>query len=152
MKSKLNLGCGTDIKNPNVWWNHDIKKHRKEIDAVHDLNILPWPWKDDQFTEIYAYSVLEHLKLNLVESMDECWRILVKTGIMRIKYPLVTNPRIFDDPTHYWSWNLKTLEFLDPEYGYGAEYNYYTRRNWKILEKHTSHKGHSCWATLTPRK
>src|SRR6201999_3094313 len=29
-------------------------------DGVHDLDILPYPFKDDEFDEIHAYDVLEH--------------------------------------------------------------------------------------------
>ena len=39
---KLNLGAGNDIQNPAEYINHDIRKHRKEIDVCFNLNKEDW--------------------------------------------------------------------------------------------------------------
>lgn len=152
MKVKLNLGCGKDIRNPEIWINHDISHHDNAIMAVHDLNITPWRWPNNSFTEIAALSVFEHLKLTLIESLNECWRIIKPEGVLVLKYPLFTSLRIHDDPTHIWFWSDKVLEFVDPAYDYGKRYDYYTEFKWKIKDKHTGPKKRNCWATLKPRK
>jgi len=31
------------------------------VDVVHDLNVLPYPFPDNEFNEIYARHVIEHV-------------------------------------------------------------------------------------------
>lgn len=151
MKTKLNLGCGKNIRDPDVWINHDINHHDNAIMAVHDLNITPWPWEDNSFEEIAALSVFEHLRLTLIESLNECWRIICPQGVLALKYPLFTSPHIHDDPTHIWFWSDKVLEFVDPDYAYGKKCDYYTEFKWRILERYTDSEQKKCWATLRKR-
>lgn len=149
MALKLNLGAGLDIRKKSCWVNHDIVE-LFGIDVVHDLNDVPWPWEDDYFEFILAISVFEHLKLTLIETLDECWRILIPGGKIHIKYPLLTSPFIHDDPQHRWFWSEKVTDFIDPDTIYGQKYSFYTERHWKIIERKMSER--NCWVTLTPRK
>ena len=132
---KLNLGAGNRIVGDAT--NHDITKHRPEIDITHDLNITPWPWDDCSFDQIEFISVAEHLKLTLIESLNECWRILKPDGILIIKYPIHTAAIIHDDPTHRWFWSDKVLDFVDPSTKYGTTTGFYTPCKWEILERGT---------------
>jgi predicted SAM-dependent methyltransferase len=146
---KLNLGCGDALLEGYV--NHDLTKHRPEIDVVHDLNVTPWPWYDDLFVEIQAISVLEHLKLTLIESLDQCWRILARGGTLQLKFPIPTSPFAHWDPTHRWYWAPECLDFVDPATRLGAIYHYYTDRKWLIMKRRVGPKERNCWAELTPR-
>ena len=127
----LNLGAGNNIKGNAL--NHDRTAHRREIAAVWDLNNLPWPWADDSFGRIVAVSVLEHLRLNLVESLDECWRILRPGGHIYLKVPHWQSDTSHQDPTHYWYFSLKSFDQFDPETERGKEYSFYTPRKWRLL-------------------
>ena len=82
MKTMLNLGAGNRIISEAV--NHDLTQHREEIEVAWDLNELPWPWDDESFEKVAALSVLEHLRQNLLTSMDEIWRILKPGGSLYI--------------------------------------------------------------------
>jgi len=53
---KLNLGCGEDYKEGYI--NLDILDN-EFVDVIHDLNKFPYPFKDDEFGEIYIHHVLE---------------------------------------------------------------------------------------------
>jgi len=141
----LNLGCGLDLREG--WVNTDKIRHTKHI-KPHDLDIIPWPWKDNEFTRIDAISVFEHLKLTLIESLDECWRILTKGGVLHIKYPLVTSPFVRDDPTHRWFWTERVTDFVQPNTKYGKDCPFYTTRKWRQIERHCSDR--NCWVSLTP--
>lgn len=132
--STLNLGAGNRIISGEVVVNHDLTKHRPEITIAHDLNILPWPWADTSFDEIQLISVAEHLAITLVQTLDECWRILKPKGRLIIKYPLWTTPTAHDDPTHRWWWSERVLEVFDPDKKYGQDHPYYTQRKWKICD------------------
>ena len=129
--SSLNLGAGNNIKGGCV--NHDVIKHRPEITSVWDLNVLPWPWADNAFDRVVAISVLEHLRLNLVESLDECWRILRPGGHIYLKLPHWQSDLAHQDPTHYWYFTLKSFDQFDPDTARGRDYAFYSPRKWRIL-------------------
>ena len=129
---RLNLGAGNDIQENAV--NHDLLKHRPEIDVAHDLNVLPWPWADCSFDVIAAKAVLEHLKDSLLVSVGECWRILRPGGLLYMKLPMWNHERSYDDVTHYWRFTLRSCDVFDPDTAFGNAYSFYTDRKWKIVQ------------------
>lgn len=129
---KLNLGCGDDIREGFI--NVDLRKHSPKVDMVWDLNDLPWPWEDESAELIVAKTVFEHLRINLLESMNECWRILAPGGRLWIKLPYWKHDHSYMDPTHYWQFSLHTLDLFDPETSYGHRYSFYTDRKWRIIK------------------
>ena len=137
----LQLGSGNDIIANAV--NHDRIKHRPEIDIAHDLNLLPWPWPDSSFDHIVARAILEHLRIDLVESLNECWRILAPGGTIFIKLPYWNSEISHEDPTHHHFFALKSLDQFDPDKPRGQQYGFYTTRKWRILEGPELNKAHS---------
>jgi len=129
----LNLGCGNRIIINAI--NHDLYKHRPDVDITWDLNNLPWPWPDNSFDKIYAIAILEHLRLNLLESINECWRILKPGGIIKIKLPFWNHDNCWADPTHTRGYSLRVFDFFDTSKTYGTDYGFYTTRKWKIVER-----------------
>lgn len=132
MPSILNLGAGNRLVSGAV--NHDLRPHRPEIDVCHDLDRMPWPWEDNRFGRIEAWSVFEHLAPNLVMVMDECWRILGVSGLIHIKLPMWDVDQSWADPTHIWHYSLRSLDLFDPDTRLGGEDEFYTERKWRILE------------------
>lgn len=149
--TKLNLGAGNRLSTGPGVINHDVTLHRPEISVAHDLNDIPWPWVDDEFDCIVAWSVLEHLRINLVESLNECWRILRPDGTIQIKLPLWNVETSYNDPTHYWQFGMEALDQFDPDTKRGKEYDFYTPFKWKLLEpvKKCSHS--SLYARMQKR-
>ena len=129
---KLNLGCGNAIMADAV--NHDRIKHRPEITVTHDLNGLPWPWKDGSFDLIVAASVFEHLTIDLVQVVDECWRILRPKGQLYMKLPHWQSDIAYQDPTHRWRFSMHSFDLFDPDTRHGKDYAFYTTRKWKIAK------------------
>lgn len=147
----LNLGCGNRIMDGDNVVNHDMVRHRPEINAVHDLDITPWPWGNNHFERIDARSVFEHLRLTLIEACNECWRILRPGGQLVIVYPSADGPTAHEDPTHRWFWTERSLDYLDPDTRHGQDYPYYTLMKWRILSCGLVN-GRNVKAILTPRK
>ena len=118
-KIYLNLGCGEDIREaPGPGWlaiNHDRARFGPGVDQTHDLNRLPWPWHHDSIHVLIANSVLEHLTLTLVESMNECWRILMPGGQLDVKLPLWDRAKAHLDPTHRWFVAKGWFDNFDPD-------------------------------------
>lgn len=126
----LNLGAGNRIIEGAV--NHDVAKHRPEIDLVWDLNDLPWPWEDEAFDKVCALSVLEHLRQNLLTSMDEIWRITKPGGVAVIKLPFWKANVSYEDLTHLHVVGPGVMDQLDPRTKRGHGYRFYTSRKWRI--------------------
>lgn len=131
-RTVLNLGAGNAPIGNAV--NHDLTKHRPEIDVVWDLNRLPWPWPDRSFAHVVAKSVFEHLQIDLVESFNECWRILRPGGTLFVKLPYWQSDHAHDDPTHRWFFSLGCFDQFDPDTPRGQEYGFYSPRRWRIVE------------------
>ena len=132
-KQILNLGCGNDII-PNAV-NHDIWKHREEIDCTWDLNNIPWPWQNEAFDMVYAKSVIEHLRHPLLDSFNEIWRIMKPNGLLYCKLPYWDVEVTHDDLTHIWPGvGLGIFNQLDPTTGRGRQYWFYTDRKWLIVD------------------
>jgi len=55
-------------------------------DVVHDLNVVPWPFEDNQFKKIICYHVIEHL-VDIEPCMHELHRICDPTGEIYIEVP-----------------------------------------------------------------
>lgn len=128
----LNLGAGNRPIAGAI--NVDRTRHREEINCVHDLNVLPWPWEDEAFDLIVARAVFEHLRHDLIVSMDEAWRLLRPTGRIYVKLPYWNSEISHLDPTHYWKYALRTMEWFDPRTEYGKAYGFYTARKWRIVK------------------
>lgn len=128
----MNLGAGNNLVPGAV--NHDLTRHRPEISVVWDLNSLPWPWEDCSFDMIVACAVLEHLRINLIDSVNECWRILRPHGVLHMKLPYWNSDNSYRDPTHYWRFDLRTCDLFDPDTRYGSEYAFYPTSKWRIIQ------------------
>lgn len=115
---KLHLGsCGS--RKPG-FVGVDIREDPENVDMVHDLNMLPWPWPDDSVTDIYADNILEHLcplgpalgQLNIAAVMSEIFRVLKPGGIVEILVPSTDGRGAWQDPTHVTYWNRNTFLYF----------------------------------------
>lgn len=126
---RLNLGCGEDIREGYI--NVDYIKS-KGVDVVHDLNKVPYPFKSNNFDEIYASHVLEHLDGDWFAIIKELHRILKKGGILRVEVPhftsaiaFIENHRRFFRYRSFESFEeQKTMRALDQIKGYRFEIVY----------------------------
>ena len=85
--SKLNLGCGQNIKNkfPSPWLNVDITGSCADIH--NDIRRLPDEWTN-RFSEVRASHVLEHIFMEEFDSTISEWlRVLEPGGLLRIIVP-----------------------------------------------------------------
>lgn len=83
MKRKLILGHAGK-KHPDALTVDIDPDHNPDV--VHNLNVTPWPFKDNQFKEIIAHHVIEHLG-DLPPVMDELYRICAADGTVMIEVP-----------------------------------------------------------------
>lgn len=125
MKKELLIGCGSNwskrmtIDGSSAFsdlttldYNADHKP-----DIVADLNILPYPFEDNQFDEIHAYEVLEHTGTQgdykfFFAQFSEFWRILKPNGHLFAICPTWNSPWAWGDPSHTRTLQPEQLVFL----------------------------------------
>lgn len=127
---KLNLGCGGDIKKGYI--NLDMRK-APGVDIVHDLNKFPYPFEDNEFDEIVAYNILEHVD-NMLKTMEELHRILKQGGKLDIITPHYNGPMAWGNPEH--------------RRGYGHDTFFYFVKGYAGKEKYTEQQFSRCRAKL----
>ena len=101
------------------------------VDVVHNLNVTPWPFADREFDHVSAVHLVEHL-LDLVQFMNESWRVLKLGGDLYIETPLAgANPDLeFCDPTHVRCYRIHT--FVNYFTRGGVETFGYTDKPWAV--------------------
>ena len=117
---KLNFGCGNDIKKSNEnekWVNIDVLK-LPGVNVVHNLNKFPYPFKDNEFDEVYTSHVLEHLN-DLVKVMKELKRICKSEARIIIRVPHFSCGVSYRDPTHKRLFSYFTFEYFTEDCFYG---------------------------------
>lgn len=122
----LLIGCGNDRRKKvtipliKTEWSYlttlDIDPSTKP-DIVHDLNVLPYPFADNQFDEIHAYEVLEHCGRQgdwrfFFDQFTEFWRILKPNGYFVATVPMWDSKWTWGDPGHTRVINEGSLIFL----------------------------------------
>lgn len=131
----LQLGCG--IRPIPGAVNHDRVPHSPHVDIAHDLDNLPWPWHDGEFEKVIALDVLEHLRVDVADWLDECWRILTPGGLLVLRLPAWDNPVSYRDPTHRKVFHEETFNFWDKAQQLYRDYGffYFGERNrwWDVL-------------------
>lgn len=123
MKDLL-IGAGTNhdrrIKTDRQDWDElvtlDMDPSLKP-DVCHDLDLLPYPFPDNEFDEIHAYEVLEHFGSQgdwrgFFAQFTEFHRILKKDGLFCATVPLWTSQWAWGDPGHRRVITPGTLAFL----------------------------------------
>ncbi|MDZ4228349.1 MAG: hypothetical protein U1E54_03825 [Candidatus Levybacteria bacterium] len=145
---KLHLGAGNDIRTGYI--NHDLVKHRPEIDIAFDLE-RDWPSTYIGLVEeIIAFDVVEHLD-DVVAFMNRCWDCLMVNGVLYMKACGWRNPNVHVDPTHKRGFDIDSFDYFDPETDLGKQYGFYTDKRWQIIEKHYDRK-QNVIIELKPRK
>jgi len=123
----LNLGCGRKYRDGAV--NLDIPSSDVRADVWHDLNLRPWPFEENTFTEVVANDVIEHLR-DIIPSMEEIHRICRPGAVVRMTLPHFSCANSFTDPTHQHHFSLFSFDHVTEESGF------YSTKRFRILHRH----------------
>ena len=125
----LDLGCGTvKVEGAIGLDNTDLRG----VDIINDLLLFPYPIQDESFDIIYLRHVLEHFELEQINDiMNECFRILISGGLLRIHVPHVSSISAYIDPTHKSYFTFGSMGFWD--LNNPKEYYKIIDNNWNLI-------------------
>jgi SAM-dependent methyltransferase len=126
-KEILDIGCG-DLKIKGAIGLDLVKV--PGVDVVHDLNKIPYPFKDNSFDVIHANQVLEHLDIPIDKILGELCRICKPKGRIKIIVPHALSVGAFTDPTHKKFFTYSTFDYFGSN-----RWSYYTKSRVKIIKK-----------------
>lgn len=104
----LDVGCGTSKRDGAVGIDCNP---RSAADVIHDLNVFPYPFADNEFDLIWCMDVLEHLH-NIVGTMEELWRIGKPGAKVVIKGPFFADVGRHVDPTHVRGFSRRSFDYF----------------------------------------
>ncbi len=84
-------------------------------DILHDLNIYPWPIKDNEYDMVYTSHVLEHLD-DPKKAIEEIWRITKSDGKVIIKVPHFSSRLAWTDIEHKRAFSINMLRTFEKQY------------------------------------
>lgn len=120
----LDVGCGHS-KLPNaVSMDNDPAVNP---DVLHDMEVIPYPFADNEFDVVHCGQVLEHLK-DIIPVMKELHRIGKPGGSVVISVPHFSGKTAFMDPSHksFFAW---------PTFSYFTTNYFYTGARFEIMSQ-----------------
>jgi len=123
-KVRLDLGCGKKKRAGSIGvdWSD-----RHDADVIHDLNVFPYPFADNEIDEIFLDNVLEHLD-DPMRVMQEIHRISKVNGSVKIIVPYFRSVWAFIDPTHKTFFTVDSFAYYDPSHIICQRYDYVDTR------------------------
>jgi SAM-dependent methyltransferase len=92
----LDVGCGWNKTPGAIGIDSNPRSH---ADVIHDLGVLPYPFRNDEFDEVVCRHVAEHVP-DVMAFVTELFRITRPGGRIKITTPHYSNPDWPTDPTH----------------------------------------------------
>lgn len=118
-RETLNLGCGEKHLANAI--NVDSQSDTNP-DVAHNLNDKPWPFSHNQFREVIAFDVIEHLD-DFITTMEEIHRIAQNGAIVRITVPHFSCANAYTDPTHRQLFGYFSFDYVTGD----SDLQHYTR-------------------------
>jgi len=116
----LDLGCGKRKQRDAI--GIDISKDT-DADVIHDLDVFPYPFVDNEFDYVYADNVIEHLE-DVVKVLEELHRITKDGATIKIIVPFFRSVYACIDPTHKHFFTVRSFDYFDPENNFNRLYKY----------------------------
>jgi predicted SAM-dependent methyltransferase len=118
---KLDLACGQN--RVEGYFGIDIAAG-ENVDAVIDLEVYPWPIETDSAEDIVCNHYIEHVT-DLMQFMNEIYRILKPGGKVKFVAPYYTSIRCWQDPTHKHAISEATFLYYNKEWRTNNKLDHY---------------------------
>jgi len=121
---KIHLGCGKNYREG--YTNVDVDESIN-ADFHTDLN-EPLPFANNSAEEIVSEHLIEHLT-NLEGYINECWRVLKPSGVLKTRCPHFSSPYAWANPDH-----KRGIAFLMIQHWTKSYPPYNVSLRWRLLD------------------
>lgn len=139
MKTKLCLGAGKDPRLGEEWINLDIVEGLPNIQVIHNLVFIPYPFEDEMFEFIECKDALEHLpayspdwKPMIPAFIEEMYRLLKPNGMLWIQTPGHKAAFAWSDPTHTRTFTKDSMSFFDDQSEFGVASGFISTAKFRV--------------------
>lgn len=138
----LNLGSGENYVDGAL--NLDLYAHT--ADLRHDLDIYPYPFKDNSFDKIICNDIIEHLD-SVISVMREIHRIAKHGSRVLIRVPHFRSACLYEDVTHKHGFAWRSFDIFAAD---GAIYGEYVSFRYRVMHReYTPYKVRSLYKLLS---
>jgi SAM-dependent methyltransferase len=127
-KAILNLGSGNRYLKGAV----NVDFYADVADIRHDLNKLPYPFRDNTFDEIRCENILEHID-PIIPVMEELHRIARSGCLIHVRVPHFRSACLYEDLTHRHGFAWRSFDIFT---GDGGVYGQYSLVRFEIVSRH----------------
>jgi len=127
----LDVGCGRNKVSGAIGIDSNPKA---DADVIHDLGVVPYPFRDNEFDEVVGRHVVEHLP-DVMAFISELHRITRPGGHIKLVTPHYTNPDWPADLTHRNHLNSYSFQYFIPE---RKLFPFYTELELKPVRTHVT--------------
>lgn len=133
---KINLGAGQELLEGYV--NTDVVD-LPGLDFVFNVMDFTWPFGNESVDEVKAKDLIEHLPTHtqrndntLIKFIEEAHRILKPNGLLWVQTPSWDADFLWIDPTHVRGYDIRSMDFFDPETDFGTSTGFYSPCKFKV--------------------
>jgi SAM-dependent methyltransferase len=136
MKSEhiLALGAGRRERASNVV-RVDLSAE-VDPDLVWNLDVYPYPFEANHFTDVEMFDVIEHLE-NIPATLEEIHRVSQPGAIIRITTPHFSCANSFTDPTHKHHFGYFSFDYFLAEH----QLAYYSKARFSVRSRSIEFQG-----------
>lgn len=120
----LDIGCGNNKTPGAIGIDFNAET---QADVVHDLNIFPYPFNDNEFDEVVCNQILEHLD-DVIRVMEEIYRVSRPGALVKIWVPHFSSADAYGDPTHKHFFSARSFNYFTGDY---PELDFYSKARFK---------------------
>lgn len=103
-------------------------------DVLADLNRPPYPFRDNRFDAVYAFSVVEHLD-NFFGVFAELHRVLKPCGFVALLTPHFSSDGSYIDPSHRLHLSARSFDYLIEGTDIFASYGFCAGARFRVRER-----------------
>lgn len=127
----LHMCCGSEKFNGSIGVDNN---GAVRADVNHDLDMVPYPFKDGEFETVICINGMEHLA-DIVKVMSEIYRICAPGARVFIATAHFSDAGSYIDPTHKHHLSARSFDYFIQGTKLYGQYGYYSACRYALIDR-----------------